>query len=136
MATGVSRIAERVGLIAIGSLMLVACGTHGSRSGSGGPALGYLTGRVTAAPTCPVERIGHPCPPRPVIAQVQARAGDRVVASSRSDSDGSYRLELPGGTYMLAATTHNVFPRCTARTVTVTPAHTTSADITCDTGIR
>jgi hypothetical protein len=136
MAAALFRIAGRVGLIAVGSVMLVACGTHTTRSASGGPAVGFVTGRVTAGPTCPVERIGHPCPPRAVVAEVQARAAGRVVASSRSRTNGTYRLELRGGTYTVVAVTHNDFPRCVGRTATVTAEHTTNVDITCDTGIR
>lgn len=116
---------------------LAACG--GSRSGispTTRPTLGAVTGRVLAGPTCPVERVGHPCPPSPVVAEVQARAGEHVVASTRSDADGTYRLELPVGTYTVVAVTQNLFPRCTPRSVTVTSVRTTSADITCDTGIR
>jgi len=98
--------------------------------------MGVVTGRVTAGPTCPVERGGDPCPERPVVAEVQARAAGRVVASSRSRADGTYRLELAGGTYTVVATTPNELPRCADRIVAVTEAHTTIADISCDTGIR
>jgi hypothetical protein len=116
---------------------LAACG--GSKSGTSATTrltLGVVMGRVTAGPTCPVERVGHPCPPRPVVAEVQARAGARVVASARSGADGTYRLELASGSYTLVAVTQNLLPRCTTLTVTVIPGQTTSADITCDTGIR
>ena len=116
---------------------LAACG--GSTSGTSPttrPTLGVVTGRVTAGPTCPVERVGHPCPPRPLVSDVQARAGARVVASARSGADGTYRLELPSESYTLVAVTPNLLPRCTPLTVTVIRGQTTSADITCDTGIR
>jgi hypothetical protein len=71
-----------------------------------------------------------------VVAEVQARAAGRVVASGRSRADGTYRLELAGGTYVVVAVTENVLPRCAARDVTVTAAQTIIADITCDTGLR
>jgi hypothetical protein len=123
-------------LFAVGSLVLAACGTSAGVTSTGHPAAGVVTGRVTAGPTCPVERIGHPCRPRPVVADVQARAAGRVVASTRSDAHGTYRLELAGGTYTVVVSTHNMFPRCEARTVTVTANRTTHAAISCDTGIR
>jgi hypothetical protein len=127
----------RNGMLACVLLALSACG--GSTSGTSPttrPRLGVVTGRVTAGPTCPVERVGHACPPRPVVGDVQARADARVVASARSGAYGTYRLELPSGSYTLDAVTQNLLPRCTALTVTVTSGQTTSADITCDTGIR
>ena len=127
----------RTGMLVVVLSALAACG--GSTSGispTTRPTLGVVTGRVTAGPTCPVERVGHPCPPRPVVAEVQARAGARVVASARSSADGTYRLELPSGSYTLVAATPNLLPRCTTLTVTVVPGQMTSADITCDTGIR
>src|SRR5438552_3559846 len=80
-----------VGLLAVGALVLSACGARTGLTTTGGPATGVVTGRVTAGPTCPVERVGHPCPPRPVVADVQARAAGRVVASTRSRADGTYR---------------------------------------------
>jgi hypothetical protein len=43
---------------------------------------------------------------------------------------------LAGGTYTVVATTPNELPRCADRIVAVTEAHTTIADISCDTGIR
>ena len=91
---------------------------------------------MTAGPTCPVERIGHPCLPRAVVVDVQARAAGRVVGSTRSHADGTYRLELAGGTYTVVVATHNMLPRCEARTVTVAANRTTHAAISCDTGIR
>jgi hypothetical protein len=136
MTTTTCRGAVRVGLFAVGSLVLAACGTSAGVTTTGGPATGVVAGRVTAGPTCPVERIDHPCPARPVVADVQARAAGRVVASTRSHADGTYRLELAGGTYTVVAVTQSMLPRCVAQTVTVTPNQTTRAAISCDTGIR
>lgn len=135
MATTMCRSATCLALIAVSSVVLAACGTHTGPSAPG-PAKGVVTGLVTAGPTCPAERIGHRCSPRPVVADVQARAAGRVVASTRSRADGTYRLMLPGGTYTVVAVTQNMLPRCADRTVTVTAARTVSGDITCDTGIR
>jgi hypothetical protein len=136
MGTTTYRRAAGLGLLAVGSLLLAECGTSTDPSTRGGPATGVVIGRVTAGPTCPVERVGHACPPRPVVAEVQASAAGRIVASTHSGADGSYRLELPGGTYTVVAVTQNALPRCVPGTVTVKTAHTTSGDITCDTGIR
>jgi hypothetical protein len=122
-------------LVAIGVLAISACGVRSVSTGTR-HADGVVAGRVTAGPTCPVERVGQPCPPRPVVTEVQARAASRIVASTRSAVDGTYRFDLPVGTYTLVAVTPNLYPRCVARTVTVVAARTTNGDITCDTGIR
>jgi hypothetical protein len=129
------RMRPRIVLVAIAMLALTAC-TSGTSTIDDGSAKGMVTGRVMAGPTCPVERPGAPCPSRPVVAVVQGRRAGRMVASARLGSDGTYRLELPGGTYMIVVVTANPFPRCAARTVTVTVSQTTDSDIACDTGIR
>jgi len=116
------------------SVLLVGCGTSTDANAS---SMGTLAGRVTAGPTCPVERPDHPCPPAPVIARVQAEtAQGRVVASAKTNSDGHYRLGLRVGSYTLAAVTSSPLPRCATVSVTVSPNHTTIASILCDTGIR
>jgi hypothetical protein len=126
----------RVGLFVAGALALAACGTSNGPTPAPVRATGVVVGRVTAGPTCPVERIDQPCPARAVVAEVQARAGSGVVGSTRSAADGTYRLSLPAATYTLVAVTKNQFPRCVSRTVTVTAAQTVNGDISCDTGMR
>jgi hypothetical protein len=71
-----------------------------------------------------------------VVAEVRAQAAGQVIASTRSGTDGTYRLELRDGTYTIVAITPDVLPRCADRTVTVADTQTTIADISCDTGIR
>ena len=123
-----------VALIASLSLTLAACGTGMSASAS---ATGTLTGRVTAGPTCPVERSGHPCPPAPVSATVQARTvHGHVVSSTHTDNNGRYRLRLRPGRYNLVAITTKPFPRCSPVNVKVSADLTTRTPISCDTGIR
>jgi len=95
-------------------------------------------GRITAGPTCPVERVDQPCPPRPVEADVEAvSSGSGVVAGrTHSDTDGRYAMSLAPGDYDLHVVTANQFPRCSDKHVTVRPGEVTTADIDCDTGIR
>jgi hypothetical protein len=96
-----------------------------------------VSGRVTASPTCPVERPNHPCAPAPVSATVQAtNSRGKVVASTHTDAKGRYDLQLRVGSYTLAAVTPNIFPRCSPVSVTVSGPGLTRADIACDTGIR
>ncbi len=95
-----------------------------------------MRGRVTAGPTCPVERPDQPCPPRPVDARVDAFADNRQVAGPQTDADGPYPLTLAPGKYTLTATTGSELPRCPSTDVTVVANQVTAADISCDTGIR
>ena len=123
--------------IAAMALFLSACGSVAAGApGAITAPHGSVAGRVSAGPTCPVERVGHPCPPRPIVAHVEVRTGRTVVAATQSRSDGTYRLEVVAGTYTLVVVPNGVFPRCTPRTVSVTANDTVRANIMCDTGIR
>jgi len=94
-------------------------------------------GYVTAGPTCPVEQAGHPCPPQPVSAALDAQdAAGTTVSSTRSDSSGRYALSLRPGSYTLVVVTGSGGPRCPNTAVSVASGQPTRADITCDTGIR
>lgn len=79
---------------------LGACGAV-SRSHPSTSALlgvGRIDGTVSAAPACPVERLGYPCAPRPVSALIDVTTtnGD-TVATTTSGHDGSYTLVLLPG---------------------------------------
>ena len=96
-----------------------------------------VSGRITASPTCPVEQVGHPCPPRPVTATIKAQKGKgRVVARARSDANGHYSMRLAPGRYTLVVQTGAQFPRCPTTPVSVPPNQVVTADISCDTGMR
>jgi hypothetical protein len=100
---------------------------------SGTGAYGY----VMAGPTCPVEKQGQPCLPRPVSAGIDAHsASGATVASTHSDSNGRYALELSPGTYMVVVVIPSGLPRCPEASVAVHPGSATRADVSCDTGIR
>ena len=101
------------------------------------PAKTGAYGYVTAGPTCPVERAEQPCPPRPVMAQIEARDSARsLVATGRSDAAGRYSLSLRPGQYTLTVSTGETLPRCPVADVAVGDGAPTRADISCDTGIR
>jgi hypothetical protein len=108
-----------------------------SLSASAGVTVTGLQGTVSARPTCPVERVDSPCPPRPLSAEVDARdPAGRLAAMSRSGSDGRYRLLLPPGQYTLTVASSGSFPRCPTPTATVVAGRLATFDISCDTGIR
>lgn len=94
-------------------------------------------GFVTAGPTCPVERVDHPCPPRPLSTTVQARSiGGGTSGSATTDENGRYEMSLPPGRYVLEAQIGSMFPSCQPIEVVVTANAATRGDIDCDTGIR
>jgi hypothetical protein len=100
-------------------------------SGSG------VRGRVTAGPTCPVEREDQPCPPQPVSAEIEARdEGGHVAGKTHSREDGRYAMSLSPGHYTLVVVTGSQFPYCPDTPVEVRRGEVTTADIDCDTGIR
>jgi hypothetical protein len=102
------------------AVALLAAGC-GSSSPAASPT-GAVTGRVLSAPSCPVERAGVPCPPRPVVgASVAALQEDRVVASTRSGRGGWFRLALPAGRYVVRATNVGGYGSTAQRNVTVDP---------------
>lgn len=94
-------------------------------------------GIVTAGPTCPVERVDLPCPPRPVAAEVEVRdAAGTTIASTHSDSSGRYAVSVNPGGYALVVITGATFPHCPSDPVTITSRTPLRSDISCDTGIR
>lgn len=96
-----------------------------------------MAGTISAGPTCPVERVDHPCPPRPVEAEVDARRSTgEVVGATRSDAQGRYAIALPAGSYTLSVVVNNGQPWCPTTDVQVHDGRVTRADISCDTGIR
>ena len=117
------------------AVALAACGTATSLPGPAGS--GTVTGRVLAAPGCPVERVSSPCPDIPVAgAQVRALRGGQVVAAVRSGRGGAFQFRLGAGTYILTGVNSGGY-RSTARAViTVRPGQQVRVNLTVDSGIR
>ncbi len=96
-----------------------------------------VTGRVLAAPGCPVERANSPCPAIPVTgARVRALRRGKVVAAVRSRRGGAFQFRLAAGTYTLTAVNAGGY-RSTARAViNVRRGRRMSVTLTLDSGIR
>jgi carboxypeptidase family protein len=116
--------------------MLVGCGLSGP-----GASRGALTGDVVAGPTCPFERVGQSCPPRPVPnREIQILdANGAVAATTKTDASGHFSLSLAPGAYVL----HVAIVRGGMGVSQVTPGNVTIAEgkstyikIELDTGIR
>jgi hypothetical protein len=109
-------------------------GTTRDRSG--------VAGRVHLGPQCPVETEGDPCQDQPaagarvtVARQLPGNpgAGGEVVARTTTDADGTYRVAVPPGTYVVTA---RAGMSCEPRDTQVTSGAHSKVDIACDTGIR
>ncbi|MEY4746972.1 MAG: hypothetical protein RLZZ416_21 [Candidatus Parcubacteria bacterium] len=105
-------------------------------------------GRVTAGPTCPVETFppNPNCAPSAVQTVVNVYRNSAFVKSTSSDASGYFSVALDPGTYELranesACATGSIcsgtqYPICTPQSVVVNQSGYTTADISCDTGIR
>ncbi|MDP9219537.1 MAG: carboxypeptidase-like regulatory domain-containing protein [Actinomycetota bacterium] len=118
------------------SILIGGCGLVAPDPPSSMPS-GVLSGVVRAAPSCPVERLDHPCPPRPVqAALVQALQRDRVVAQQRTTAGGVFTFRLPAGDYLLRATNAGGYESTTEQLATVATGRKTRVTLVLDSGIR
>jgi hypothetical protein len=98
-----------VWLVALAAVLVVlaACTPSSGRGPSTSQSSEQtVTGRATAAPTCPVER--NPpdpaCAPRPVagaVLVIQDSVTGREVTRVTTDSDGRFAITMAPGTYRL-----------------------------------
>jgi hypothetical protein len=98
-----------------------------------------VAGRVTASPTCPVERPDQsPClRPVPGAVIVAFDQAGREVARATSDAAGAYFLPLATGTYrVVPQQVEGIMGIAAERTVTVAPGSPARIDFDYDTGIR
>lgn len=119
------------------SAALAACGAGASVT----VAPGTLTGDVVAGPTCPVEQINNPCPPK-VVAGREVKIltpGGRVVATTTTDAQGHFSVTLAPGAYVVAVTMvagQVGMRQSTPGDVNVASGQSSYLKIELDTGIR
>ena len=99
-----------------------------------------IGGRVTAGPTCPVERPGDPaCAPRPVSGAVLVvtDGSGKEVAKVTTDGSGLFRIPLAAGEYTITPQAVEGFiGGAQPVTVTVVDKAQAWAPVDYDTGIR
>jgi hypothetical protein len=106
-------------------------------------AAGLIKGKVSVGPICPVERPGVPCPvPREAYTSreviLYAANGTMVVKRTHFAADGTYRFEVPAGTYVLDIPRQQGIggSRDLPKTLTVKSGETLEVNFSIDTGIR
>lgn len=120
----------------IAALVLSGCSASATS-----PATAYIQGTVTAGPTCPVETVENPCPPKLVAERevdLQTRDGS-TVATTTTDSTGHYRFTTNAGSYVVHVRIVQGqvgLRQITHGNVTVAAGQTVTLDIQLDTGIR
>lgn len=115
------------------ALSLAACGAPSALPGTG------IQGRVTVGPTCPVERVNSPCPPRPIAATVVVRdASGSEVTRFTAGPDGRFKVDLAPGTYALIGQGSGTagLPRPIPTSVTVVAGSYATVNVQFDSGIR
>jgi hypothetical protein len=99
-----------------------------------------VKGRVTAGPTCPVERYppDPSCAPRPVETTIKIKSlpEREFVKTVRSGKKGYFSARLAPGRYRLIPRSGDPFPQCDKKDVTVSRDSFTRVHLSCDTGIR
>jgi hypothetical protein len=117
-----------------------AAGTSTAGTGASGP-YGTLVVHVEASPTCPVERVDHPCPPlliahRRVTIETPSGA---AAATATTNAQGQFSVSLAPGAYVVRVAIVAGMPglrQVTPGQVAVVAGETTAITIELDTGIR
>ena len=125
--------------IALAASLLAGCGDAG---GSATRDQSGIVGRVHLGPQCPVETVDDPCLDQSAagvpVTVAKRLPGDlygagEVVARSTTGADGSFRVRLASGDYVVTA---DAGMSCELMDVRVTAGGFSKVDIPCDTGIR
>ncbi len=120
-------------------LLLVPALSVACAQGAVGDGTSGIAGRVTIGPQCPVIQVGSPCPDVPYQAKVRVLQDGAEVAAGRSDQDGSFRIPLAPGRYVVDAVPLDGNGIATAGAqppVVVTAGGYTRVDLSFDSGIR
>src|SRR5436305_2601691 len=115
------------------ALVAAACGTPAAQPGTG------IQGMVQAGPTCPVERIDSPCPPRPLEATVVVRdTSGAEVTRFHSGADGRFKVDLAPGSYTVVGPNIGTgfLPRPIPTSVADTRGPYTSINVEYDSALR
>jgi hypothetical protein len=100
---------------------------------------GSLIVRVTAGPTCPVERVADPtCAPRPVRGARLHFEGPSEITLTTDETGTARAGEIPVGSYRLVAQPVRGLggPLEPSHDIVINQGHATHVSVSYDTGIR
>jgi hypothetical protein len=119
------------------ALLALGCATAGPSPTPSPPVDSGIAGRVLLGPTCPVEQVGQPPCVTPYAALlVVTDSEDREVARVTAAADGTFRIPLAPGDYVVVPQPGDPFPHAQPLDVTVVPGSFAEVEINYDTGIR
>ncbi|MEM7415329.1 MAG: hypothetical protein AAF389_07520 [Gemmatimonadota bacterium] len=96
-----------------------------------------IDGTALIGPQCPVQSQANPCPDLPHQAWIDVLDADLdFVVRIRSETDGTFRVGLEPGSYVLSPEGGTPFPAVSAQDVTVLEEEFTDVVVRFDTGIR
>jgi len=113
-------------------ILLAACRATAATGDSG------IEGHVWVGPMCPVVQEGVDCPDLPLEADLEVQDSlGRVVARARSGADGTYRIPLAPGAYMLVPQSPSLgLPFASPVPLTIQNGLWNEVDVYYDSGIR
>ena len=129
-------------MLAAGILVLAGCGDDAPEDKPKAQTQSGVTGLVHLGPQCPVETAGEPCEDEPaanvdVTVSVQlpgeSYTAGEVVARATTNADGTFRIEVAPGEYVVTAVAGM---SCELMDARVTTGAYVEVDVPCDTGIR
>jgi hypothetical protein len=124
------RLALALAAVAIGGVTLAGCDSWLA-------LLSGITGVVMLGPTCDAPTPADPCLQAYSARLVVFDPDGRVVGDVSSSADGSFRLTLPPGDYVIQpAPGGDPFPRAEARNVTVVEGEMSQVEIDYETRDR
>ncbi len=101
---------------------------------------GKLRGHIVAGPTCPVQRVDSPCPPRPVVGRaiyVKDQQTGNLLQTLTSDVNGYFGVDLKPGTYIVEVAKVGIeSDRSGPHKITLVAGQTVVLEIEIDTGMR
>ncbi len=124
-------LAVAVTLTCLLAVLLAGCGAKPAPSDSG------VQGQVSIGPVSPVEQPGV-TNDRPYVAplRITQASGGKLVAETTSAADGSYKVALAPGDYVLDPVAGSPVPTAQPRAFTVVAHSFTTVDVSYDSGIR
>jgi hypothetical protein len=120
-------------------LLLVLPAAVACAGGAAGDGTSGIQGRVTIGPQCPVMQAGSPCPDAPYVASVRVLHDGAEVATGRSAQDGTFRIPVPPGRYVVEGVPLDdagLVAATAQQDVVVTADGYTRVDLSFDSGIR